>query len=127
MPKSPGNPFKRPAYFGIDHYGAGNTFGASHANAVIAHQRDSNIFRTSGVSTTPIFDNAVKYARGDGKFDSGIVYKIDSALFDRYEVTQFALDDYAVKPTLPDDKEVILVAEDYGVLSREIVVEEIQV
>jgi len=116
--------FKRANYFGGDHYfGDGSVYGNSERNAVIQHQRDSEKNKTSGVSTTPIYENAKRYATHDGKYTEGYVFKIDTELLKEYGVTSYAVEEHATKPQIPGDKEVILVANDYGVLPQEIVVE----
>ncbi len=96
-------------------------------NAVIMHQQDSSENRTSGVSTTPIFENATCYATHNGKYTGGFVYKIDTQLLARFGVTAYEVAEHATKPVIPDDQEIILVASDYGSLPREIVIEVINV
>lgn len=76
IPKNPGQPFKRLAYYDGDFYhGIGITYGESKTNAVIMHQIDSSRYSGSGISTTPIFENAKRYATHDGVYASGYVYK----------------------------------------------------
>ncbi len=128
VPKEIGEQFKRAIYFGGDFYwGDGSVYGDSDRNAVIQHQRNSSKNRTSGVSTTPIFENAKLYATYDGKYGSGYIYKIDTDLFESHGVNYYVVSEYAEKPAIPEDKEVILVAKDFGVLPSGIVVEIIEV
>ena len=62
-PKKSDQEFRRPMYYGEEvYYGDGGTYGESETNAVIMHQRDSSKYPSSGVSTTPIFENAKLYA-----------------------------------------------------------------
>ena len=126
-PKVCGKDFKRPIYYGEVYYGDGTVYGESERNAVIMHQRDSSKYRTSGVSTTPIYENAVRYATHDGKHPSGYVYKIDTTLLKMHGVIVYPVHQHAVKPAIPDDLEVILVARDFGALPDEIIVEVVEV
>jgi hypothetical protein len=121
VPKSLGQKFERRAYWGEGYWGDGSVYGLSERNAVIMHQRDSTKYPTSGVSTTPNYEHAVRYATHHGK--TGYVYKIDTALLDARGVKAFPVDHHAVRPTIPDDHEVILVAQDFGPLPDPIIVE----
>lgn len=128
VPKGIGKPFKQPTYFGGDMYwGDGGVYGDSERNAVIQHQRDSNKIPTSGVSTTPMFENARRYATHDGNYSSGYVFKIDVELLKDHGVSHYAVAEHATKPALPGDQEVILVAKDFGVLPVGIVVDVVEV
>ncbi len=128
IPRESGKPFKRPVYFGEPiYFGGGNTWGESEANAVIMHQIDSSKYPSSGISTTPIFENAKHYATHNGKHASGYVYKIDTSLLKAANVKAYPVDDHAVKPAVPDDNEVILVAEGFRDLPDEVIVEIIEV
>ncbi len=122
-PKAEGKAFKRPVHYGETYYNDGTVFGESDRNAVIMHQRNSSKHPTSGISTTPIYENAVRYATHDGKHESGYVYKIDSTLLEAHGVTAYFVDQHAVKPQIPEDQEVILVARDFGELPDEIIVD----
>ena len=128
LPKALNEKFERPIYYGEDaYYGDGTVYGRSERNAVIMHQRDSTKYPTSGVSTTPIFENAVRYATRKGEYSSGYVFKIDMTLLERYQVKVIWVDQHAVSPAIPEDREVILVAHDFGALPNEIVAEVIEV
>jgi hypothetical protein len=127
VPKAIGQPFKQSTYFGGDnYYGDGSVFGESERNAVIQHQRDSDNHQTSGVSTTPFYENARRYATHNGKYSSGYIYKIDTQLLESHGISYFVVAEHATKPAIPEDKEVILVAKDFGVLPIEIIVEVIE-
>lgn len=91
------------------------------------HQKDSSKYPSSGVSTTPSFDNAKSYATHNGKYDSGYVYKIDTELLEKNGVKAYPVDQYAVYAAIPGDREVILVADNFGALPDKIVVEIIEV
>ena len=125
-PKVIDEPFKLFVKYGQFKYGE-VTYGESVKNAVVSHQENSTKYPTSGVSTTPYFENAKAYATHQGKYTSGVVYKIDSELLVKAQVTAFEVTDYTIRPAIPDDKEVILVANDYGALPDEIVGEVIKV
>ena len=125
-PKLLGEKFERQAYWHEErYYRDGSVHGPSERNAVITHQRDSTKYPTSGISTTPNYERAVQYATHHGK--SGYVYKIDTALLDEHGVKAFPVDQHAVKPAIPEDREVILVAQDFGSLPDQIIVEVIPV
>ncbi len=127
-PKAAGEAFKRPNYYGEEaYYGDGSVYGESERNAVIMHQRNSSKHPTSGVSTTPIYENAVRYATHNGKHPSGYVYKIDTTLLEAHGVNAYSVDQHAVKPAIPEDQEIILVASDFGALPDEIIVEVVAV
>jgi len=123
IPTAIGVSFKRPAYYGEAYWGDGSTYGESESNSVIVHQRDSSQHPTSGVSTTPIIENARSYATHNGKYESGYIYTIDTELFEQFGVSHYIVSEHAVQPAIPGDKEVIIVAADFGPLPREIIVE----
>ncbi len=124
IPKAVGQPFKSANFFGGDvYFGDGSVHGESERNAIIQHQRDSTKHPTSGVSTTPFYENAKSYATHSGKCSEGYVFKIDTELLEKYKVTSHVVEEHAEKPKIPGDKEVILVSSDLGVLPQEIVVE----
>lgn len=126
VPKATGQPFRRAVYFGEEiYFGDGSVYGESETNAVLMHQRDSSKYPSSGVSTTPIFENAKKYATHNNQ--SGYVYKIDTHCLEAAGVKNYPVDKHAVQPTIPEDREVILVAEDCETLPAEIIVEIINV
>lgn len=127
VPKAAGKPFRSHAYWGDAEWNDGSVFGESERNTVIQHQRDSSKHATSGVSTTPIFENACRYATHDGRHTTGFVYRIDTSLLEKYEVTSHVVAEHATQPAIPGDEEVILLAKDFGVLPQGIVVEVIEV
>lgn len=107
--------------------GSGITCGDSIDNAVIAHQRDSKAFPSSGVSTTPFLERAKIYAIHKAKQAKGFVYKIDRVLLAEKGVGEYRVADYATRPEIPEDDEVILVSNNNGVLPQEIVIEVISI
>lgn len=120
------NHFASTSTFGGESYfGAGNTYGESAANPVIQHQISSSKNPTSGISTTPHVENARIYATW--QHSSGFVFKIDTELLGKYGVSAFPVAEYALAPTIPGDEEIILVANDFGALPTEIVVEVFEV
>ena len=127
VPKATGVPFKQGTYWGDSYWGDGRTWGESVVNAVIQHQRDSGRYPTSGVSTTPSIENATRYATHDGKYLTGYIYKIDYNLLEKYGVSAYVVADHATLPGIPSDGEVILVAQDFGPLPSEIVIEVLDV
>lgn len=106
--------------------GSGVKCGSSETNAVIRHQLNQEGFPTSGVSTTPHFERAKFYATHNGK-RTGYVYKIDRSLLAGHNVREFVVSEFAKRPSIPEDEEVILGASDFGPLPEEIVVQVIPV
>jgi hypothetical protein len=102
----------------------GNAFwGESPKNAAIEHQRHQAGYPTSGVSTTPILERAKFYATNGSKLSRGFVYVISVESLTPAGVTAYVVNDIAPMPSIPEDEEVILVAQDFGPLPRAIVVE----
>ncbi|MCG2712550.1 MAG: hypothetical protein L6416_09545 [Candidatus Omnitrophica bacterium] len=99
--------------------------GESEDNAVIAHQRDSDAFPSSGVSTIPFFERAKIYATHSRL--RGIVYKIDRELFASNHIKECRVKERTPYPEISEDDEVILVSKDNGTLTNDIVVEIIRV
>ena len=87
------------------YYGDGSVHGKSERNAVVMHQRDSSKYPSSGVSTTPNFEHAVRYATYEEQ--AGYVYKIDVDQLEDHGVRAFPVDQHASSPAIPDDYEVL--------------------
>ena len=118
-------PFVRSPEFGRAEFG--NAFwGESESNAVIEHQQHQAGFPTSGVSTTPSLDRARFYATRGGALSRGFIYKIDTTLLAERGVKAYIVNDIVPMPSVPEDNEVILVAEDFGLLPGDIVVEVVE-
>jgi hypothetical protein len=103
------------------------TAGPSERNAVCGHQLSSVKFPTSGISTTPVFQRARYYATGDGRFPLGYVFKLDRKLLDGIGVKEYVVSEWVDNPNIPEDEEVILVAQDMGELPWDVVAEIIPV
>lgn len=115
-------PFVRSAEFSRAEWG--NAYwGECEANAVVEHQQHQAGYSTSGISTTPHLDRAIFYATHDEKYSYGYVYVIDEALCQIHEVTIYKVKDHVPSPSIPEDDEVILVAHDFGILPRALVIE----
>ena len=125
VPKETG-PFEYAFHYGEGEYGSGETYGSSPINAVVRHQLNQEGFPTSGVSTTPHFERAKFYATHNGKL-AGYVYKIDRSLLSSHSVQEFIVSEFAKRPSVPEDDEVILVASDFGPLPEEVIVDVISV
>jgi hypothetical protein len=110
----------------IAEMGNGISLGCSNENAIISHQKDSNEYKTSGLSTTPHLDRAEFYATHDGK-QNGIIYKIDTNKLLEFQVRMFVVDDLVIGPEVPANDEVVLVHKDNGILPIEIITEIIEV
>lgn len=103
-------------------YDGSATYGASSQNAVLRHQLNQAGLPTSGISTSPHKDRAVFYALGGGRRKEGIVITIDRSSLVKHGVIEHAVSDTVVKPSVPEDDEVILVSIYGGPLSLAIVV-----
>jgi hypothetical protein len=103
------------------------TAGPSERNAILRHELRQEGFGSCGVSTTPFFERARHYAIGQCKLENGRVLKIDRMLLKEYGVREYVVADRVPHPSVPEDYEIILIAEDEGVLPYQIVVEEIAV
>lgn len=121
-------PFRYSFHFGEDvFFGGGATYGEFEVNAVLRHEVKQAGFPTSGISTTPFVDRARLYATHGKTYSAGFVYKIDSGLLELYRVKAYVVADYAARPSVPEDEEVILVAHDFGPLPQEVIVEVLEV
>jgi hypothetical protein len=124
---------KQPFYFVFKANGSikadgSATSGPSEKNAVYGHQLSSKKFPTSGISTTPVFQRAQHWATKGGQPDVlGYVFKIDRELAKGIGVKEYIVSEWVENPNIPEDEEVILVAQDMGNLPRDVVVEIIQV
>jgi hypothetical protein len=115
-------PFVRSAEYGRAEWG--NAYwGECVPNAIVEHQLHQAGYSTSGISTTPHLNRAIFYATHDEKYSYGYIYVIDEALCQIHEVTIYKVKDHVPSPSAPEDDEVILVAHDFGVIPRAIVVE----
>jgi hypothetical protein len=103
------------------------TAGSSEKNAVYGHQLSSEKFPTSGISTTPIFQRAQYYATRGGRFARGYVFKLDRKVLESIGVKEYIVSKWVENPNIPEDEEVILVAQDMGMLPWDVVVEIIEV
>ena len=104
-------------------YDGSAKYGNCEHNAVLRHELNQEGFPTSGISTTPIKDRAKFYALGGSKFERGYIYKIDRELLKEYRVKEYIVAEWIKSPSIPEDKEVILVADNDGALPKSIVVE----
>ena len=102
-------------------------YGLCEHNAVLRHQLNQEGFPTSGASTTPHFERAKYYALSNKTYKIGYVYKIDRNLLKRHKKREYIVSKYIKHPSIPEDDEVILVAENVGELSKEIIIDIITV
>jgi hypothetical protein len=72
---------------------------------------------------TPHIERAEIYATSAGKYSRGFIYVISVAALNAAGVAVYVVNDIVPKPSVPEDEEVILVAQDFGVLPHQIVVE----
>jgi len=102
-------------------FDTGWTFDDSCENAVIGHQRDSDYYRSAGISTTPHFERARYYATNGFK-RNGVVYKISRCALHKHGVEEYVVSEYTPHPKCPEDDEVILVYSKHGPLPPVIVI-----
>jgi hypothetical protein len=115
-------PFTRAPEYGRDEWN--NCFwGESSVNAVIEHQRHQAGYPTSGVSTTPHLERARFYATRGGKLLVGYVYVIDRDLCHSHGVTLYVVNDIVPQPSVVEDDEVILVAQDFRAIPADVVID----
>lgn len=115
--------FKRKQYYsGGANYNDGSVYGESERNAVVQHQKNSSKYPSSGISTTPNYENAVSYARGEKGNSEGYVYTIDASLLEQYGVKTYPVDEHVAKPIKPEDNEIIIVANDFGCIPKQVIV-----
>ena len=118
-------PFLKSPEFGRAEWG--NAFGGENVeNAVIEHQQHQAGYSTSGVSTTPILERAKFYATNGGKYPRGYVYVINAGVLKHFGVTAYVVREIVPMPSIPEDEEVILVAQDFGPLPKQIIEEFIE-
>jgi hypothetical protein len=114
-------PFVASPEFGRAEFG--NAFwGECEANAVIEHQQHQAGYPTSGVSTTPHLERARYYATGGGANARGYIYVIDRSRLAALRIREYVVNAVVPMPSVPEDDEVILVAEDLGALPAECIV-----
>lgn len=92
-------------------------------NAVLRHELRQEGFPTSGISTTPHLHRAMYYAFSEQKYTEAFVYKIDRKLLSEHGVKEYVVSEYLPHPSVPEDNEAILVAQDFGQLPTSIIVE----
>ena len=115
---------------GEDHArcGSGIICGDAATNTVVAHQwKRTGAFPggTSGISTTPHFEQARNYALHDGSYSAGKVIEFDSMGLRNLGVHIFRVKHLVPAPAVavPEDDEYILVADDFGAIPKSAVVQ----
>ena len=120
------HPFLKSPEFGLAE--CGNAFwGENVQNAVVQHQQHQAGYPTSGISTTPHFERAKFYATAGGKYSCGFIYDIDTELLKRFSVAMYVVKDIVPLPNVPEDDEIILVANDFGFLPQDIIIDVISI
>lgn len=118
-------PFTRVPEFGRDEWG--NCFwGDSSQNAVVEHQRHQAGYPTSGVSATPHLERALFYATRRGELLEGYIYVINQSVCHSCGVTLYVVNNIVPRPSVVEDDEVILVAQDFGAIPSDVVIEVIK-
>ncbi|PSW04110.1 hypothetical protein C9J01_28555 [Photobacterium rosenbergii] len=107
-PRNVDAPLETGAEFGDEHVQCGDsdfTFGCSVANTVHTHEYGGNGDPTSGLSTSPHFEVAKKYALNKGKYESGTVIKLSRKVLLDCGVQIFRVSDLVESPAVPEDDE----------------------
>lgn len=99
------------------------TWGESRHNAVVEHQQHQAGYPTSGTSTTPHYDRALFYATKLDVNSTGYIYVIDRSKCKKLGVSVYEVNKIVPFPSVTIDEEVILVANDFGSLPQELVIE----
>ena len=126
-PKKVGDFKYRFKHNGIITHNGDARYGLCEHNAVLRHQLNQEGFPTSGVSTTPHFERAKHYALANNTYKIGYVYKIDRNLLKKHKIKEYIVSKHIKYPSIPEDDEVILVDENGGELSKEIIIDIITV
>lgn len=92
-------------------------------NAVVDHQKDQAGLPTSGISTTPHLDRAKFYATHGCTRPRGYIYVMDTSTFDAYRIKKYVVKEIVAVPNVPEDDEVTLVAHDFGILPKELIID----
>ncbi len=95
----------------------------NYKNAVVTHQLHQAGLPTSGISTTPSIFRAIFYATHAGRYSDGYIYSIDLAKCCEHSVSIYYVTELVSHPSIPEDDEVILVAQDFGALPVEVIVD----
>lgn len=98
----------------------------SEVNQIHFHQFGTG-HETSGLSTSPHFEIAKKYAKGCDGCDRGYVYKIDRCSLGATGFKHEVVSDFVVGPSKPQDDEVIIFSDDGRALPAEVIVDKIPV
>jgi hypothetical protein len=106
----------------ISFCGSGIVCGESAANEVVRHEFMRAGEPTSGISTTPHRSRAISYATHDGKYSRGYVFTIDRERLQAFRVREYIVSEIKPFPSVPEDDEVILVANDFGDLPDGIII-----
>jgi len=89
-------------------YDGSATYGKSERNAVVGHQIDSSVFKTSGISTTPHIERAKYYALNNNRYNKGYILEFDTNKLDLNEYELIVVSEIVKSPKIPDDSEIIL-------------------
>ena len=98
------------------------TMGPSEINAVHLHQASQKGYPTSGISTTPHKDRARVYAQGVNEDLPGYIYTLDRDKFAVNGISEYIVSDYVANPAVPQDDEVILVAQDLSCIPEAVII-----
>jgi hypothetical protein len=99
------------------------TWGESKHNAIVEHQQHQAGYPTSGISTTPLYDRALFYATELDINSTGYIYVIDRSKCETLGVSVYEVNKIVPFPSVIIDKEIVLVANDFGILPQELVIE----
>lgn len=97
------------------------TFGKSQQNAVAAHQTNSNIHKTSGISTTPHLHRAIYYALNGYQNSIGYILSFNRYKLIENKIELFIVKDYVPNPTIAENDEVIIRAKNDSAINLSII------
>ena len=125
IPKKEGRNFPAYACAGDPHAvcGSGIEAGESSINTVILHQWEQAGIPTSGVSTTPLKKRALHYALPNKNIEEGYIFKLSVSVLTEKGVSIHRVNDLVPHPSVPEDDEHILVAQDFGQIPNEAIVD----
>ncbi len=124
-PKQPGKRFASHTECGDEtaQCGSSMTCGFSAYNEAVRHQFMQKGLPTSGISTTPNIERAKFYATKGGKYLSGHIYIIDRTKLSKFGVSEYIVNEIIPNPSIPEDNEVIIVAQDFKQIPKSVIIE----
>ncbi|MCX2499469.1 hypothetical protein [Plesiomonas shigelloides] len=107
-PKKPYGEFESGSQCGDSHVQCGdNDFvsGLSVINTIHSHEYGGNGDPTGGLSTTPYFNIALKYALANGRYQSGSIIQLSVKKLQDCNARIMRINDHINNPAIPEDDE----------------------